>query len=82
MRSTRKKRPTPDRRGGRMAQAKPKEPRRCHHIMETSAEDSRYAHCIQWGCTYAEFNGRPAAPRQERRIYADQSGLFDLEATA
>lgn len=87
MRSTHtsKNRRVPDRRGGRNAQARPRQERHCHHIMETSAEDARYAYCSQWGCSYAEYNGRPAAPRTERRVYADADqsiSLFGLEATA
>lgn len=61
-----KRRPTPDRRGGKFAQPKPKLSPKHTHVMVPWGSDTRYQRCDQAGCPYAEVDGKPARGPKER----------------
>lgn len=85
-----KRRPGPDRRGGRKNQPKPKtwETQHHTHIMSPWGSDPRFTRCTQTGCPYAEVNGKPVIGRKERTRTAsdvlEQADLFpwdEVDAT-
>lgn len=67
---------TPDRRGGRKNQPRPRDPEHHTHVMVAWGSDPRYTHCTQPGCYYAEVNGRPATGQKQRSREYEQQEMF------